>query len=443
MSDLLSIAASGVRAYQTALTTVSENIAGVGVEGYSRRTVSLAEVASTGRTSGTNGVGVRVAGISRATDEPGQVGARSATSDLSKTRSSIQWLDKIESSLTGDRLSERVTSFFASARALTAEPGSPALRAGMVGAATSAAIAFSATGRAIDRSTAELDEGAARAAGDLSALGATMVKVNMGLGQVRPGSSAAAELTDQRDRLLRQMSELTDVSASFDSLGRVTVQAGGRTGPTLVSADKAGVVSYERSGGAVSLSVKFAGVESALTPTGGALAGVVDGAQRLDSARTSLNAMAADFATAVNTTQTAGEDLNGAPGEPIFAIGDPATELEVVMEDPAGIAAASPLGGSRDGSNLDRLEAARVAGGFEKAATEMVTENAAVLQQRNTVAEAQTAIREGAITSLSTRTGVDLDNEAVELMRFQQAYQASSRVIQVARDTFQSILEVR
>ena len=39
--------------------------------------------------------------------------------------------------------------------------------------------------------------------------------------------------------------------------------------------------------------------------------------------------------------------------------------------------------------------------------------------------------------------GVNLDNEAVDLMRFQQAYSASSRVIQVARDTFQSILEIR
>jgi flagellar hook-associated protein 1 FlgK len=36
-----------------------------------------------------------------------------------------------------------------------------------------------------------------------------------------------------------------------------------------------------------------------------------------------------------------------------------------------------------------------------------------------------------------------MDSEAVELMRFQQAYSASSRVIQVARDTLQTILDIR
>ena len=39
-------------------------------------------------------------------------------------------------------------------------------------------------------------------------------------------------------------------------------------------------------------------------------------------------------------------------------------------------------------------------------------------------------------------SGVNLDNEAVDLLRFQQAYQASSRVIQVARETFQSIIGI-
>ncbi len=38
-------------------------------------------------------------------------------------------------------------------------------------------------------------------------------------------------------------------------------------------------------------------------------------------------------------------------------------------------------------------------------------------------------------------SGVDLDEEAANLVRFQQAYQASSKVIQVAQETFQSILD--
>lgn len=40
-------------------------------------------------------------------------------------------------------------------------------------------------------------------------------------------------------------------------------------------------------------------------------------------------------------------------------------------------------------------------------------------------------------------SGVNLDEEAANLIRFQQAYQASSRVIQVAQDMFKNLLELR
>ena len=39
-------------------------------------------------------------------------------------------------------------------------------------------------------------------------------------------------------------------------------------------------------------------------------------------------------------------------------------------------------------------------------------------------------------------SGVDLDEEAANLVRFQQAYQASARIIGVADDLFNSLLNV-
>ena len=43
MADLLSIASSGVNVYQRALATVSNNIANLGTEGYSRQTTEIAQ----------------------------------------------------------------------------------------------------------------------------------------------------------------------------------------------------------------------------------------------------------------------------------------------------------------------------------------------------------------------------------------------------------------
>ena len=73
MSNLLAIGSTGVRAYQTALTTVSENIANAGAAGYSRRTATVGEIVSSASANATmsgqlSGYGVRVTGIDRQTD---------------------------------------------------------------------------------------------------------------------------------------------------------------------------------------------------------------------------------------------------------------------------------------------------------------------------------------------------------------------------------------
>ena len=69
--------------------------------------------------------------------------------------------------------------------------------------------------------------------------------------------------------------------------------------------------------------------------------------------------------------------------------------------------------------------------------------NATTLASRKQVADAQSAIRDGAVAARDAISGVNLDSEAVDLLRFQQAYSASSRIIQVARDTLQTILDIR
>ena len=50
--------------------------------------------------------------------------------------------------------------------------------------------------------------------------------------------------------------------------------------------------------------------------------------------------------------------------------------------------------------------------------------------------------RDGAFAARSEMSGVDLDQEAADLLRFQQAYAGSARVIQTARETLETILNV-
>ncbi|WP_404336106.1 flagellar hook-associated protein FlgK [Sphingomonas sp. MMS12-HWE2-04] len=445
MSDLLSIAASGLRAYQTALTTTSENIANAGTTGYVRRTATVREIAavSTMNNGTLNGMGVTVSGVSRAGDELRSAAVRSAGADLAKTETGATWLQRIEDSMTGNKLGDRITAFFNSAKAVAADPSSLAPRAAMLEAAASVAAAFAATGTSLRAASTDLDATATTAVAQLNTLSAALAKVNNGLGRVSPGTSNAAALLDQRDQLLEQMSALTDVSVSYDALGRVGVKGGNDNGPVLVEGKASYPVSYARNDqGAVSFAVH--GAETlALSPAGGALAGIGEGAQRIADAIAQVDGIAKNFAEGVNAVQAGGADLDGNAGAPLFAIGDPASQLSVALPDARGIAAAAAGGGTRDNSNLTALEALRGTGKFETGITDFTAANANALSSRQAVAEAQTAIRDAAVASRDAVSGVNIDEEAVDLMRFQQAYMASSRVIQTARDTLQAILEIR
>ncbi len=448
MSDLLGIGASGVKAYQSALTTVSENIANASTPGYARRATDLREIApangiNTGSTVA-SGQGVLVAGVTRSADALKAADVRNASADLARSETGIAWLDRIETVLTGNRLGDRLTGFFNAARTVAADPTATVPRSAMLEQATAVAGSFTATGKALDNLDADLDTTADTAVTTLNSLGSALAKVNDGLARARAASSGAAQLADQRDAILDQMSAISDVSVTTDAAGRATVKLANAGGPTLVEGNQANSVTFARgSDGTVSFALHTPQAVSTFTPGAGALAGVVDGAARIADARIKLYAIATSFTDGVNAVQAQGRDLNGNAGAAMFATGTAPTDISLSLTDPNGIAAAAVGGGPRDNANLANLDTLRNHGAFEADTTALVSGNAATLAGRKQVADAQSAIRDGAIAARDAVSGVNLDSEAVDLLRFQQAYSASSRVIQVARDTLQSILDIR
>ncbi|NOU02756.1 MAG: flagellar hook-associated protein FlgK, partial [Novosphingobium sp.] len=60
-----------------------------------------------------------------------------------------------------------------------------------------------------------------------------------------------------------------------------------------------------------------------------------------------------------------------------------------------------------------------------------------------TTSAALSTIANAAQVSLDSQAGVDLDEEAVNLVRYQQAFQASGKAIQVASTLFDTLLALR
>jgi len=52
-------------------------------------------------------------------------------------------------------------------------------------------------------------------------------------------------------------------------------------------------------------------------------------------------------------------------------------------------------------------------------------------------------VHEQAVASRDAVSGVSLDQEAADLVRFQQAYQASAQILQASNKLFDSILAIR
>jgi flagellar hook-associated protein 1 FlgK len=126
---------------------------------------------------------------------------------------------------------------------------------------------------------------------------------------------------------------------------------------------------------------------------------------------------------------------------------DAVDQLQVNLSDPATLAAAASGNPEGDNSNALALAALQnqntMNGGsssFMDAYGEMVTDIGIKTHQARVNGDAQKALLNQAIEMRESISGVNLDEEAANLLKFQQAYQASAQVITIANSVFQSLI---
>jgi flagellar hook-associated protein FlgK len=74
---------------------------------------------------------------------------------------------------------------------------------------------------------------------------------------------------------------------------------------------------------------------------------------------------------------------------------------------------------------------------------DQVNELGNIARQATIAKSALTVVHDQAVKSRDELSGVSLDKEAADLIRYQQAYQAAAKVLQVASQLFDSVLQVR
>lgn len=440
-SDLLSIATSGARAARAALDVTAQNIANASSDGYVRRSVRMEEVSAAGgqgRIGDISLSGARVSGIHRNADMFRQAEVRRTGSDLSRADAELAGLQNIESAIEQSGLYDSIVEFEAALQQLASDPTDSSLRAAVLAGADTLANKFNIAVDSLDAAGEGLRFNASAATEEANVLGQELARVNLRLSRAGEGSSDRATLLDQRDALLERMSGVIDISTSFAPDGAVTVTTGGAT--LVDGGSHAQIAMATAADGTISFEVGGVPVE----PKGGALAGAALALESAADVRGRLDTLADGIASAVNGVQAQGVALDGTPGQPIFG-GSGAAGIKVVMTGSGGIATA-PAGapaGSNDGSNLAALRQALENGGVANAANGLLFDVSSAVAGKTVTRDALDAIASSARISLEQQAGVDLDTEAANLMRFQQAFQASGRAMQVATELFDTLLQLR
>ncbi len=112
----------------------------------------------------------------------------------------------------------------------------------------------------------------------------------------------------------------------------------------------------------------------------------------------------------------------------------------------AGAASGNALGDNSNALALAALQAQKVLGGntesFQSAYAKLVSEVGIGTREAKVNANAQRALLDRAVESQQAVSGVNLDEEAANLLKFQQAYQAAAQVIRISDDIFQTLISV-
>ncbi len=228
MSDLLSIGSSGVSAYQRALATVSNNIANVSTDGYTRQDISLTSNQPQQLGNSYLGTGARFDAVQRQYDAFVESNLRNSNSDLESQKPLLSYVNRLIDVM-GDEsigLTTAMNLFFESSRDLASDPASVVSRSTFLRDAEGLAARFQQLAGQFDLLDQETRQSVETDVGQINSLTQQLAQLNKQMSKHSSAASQPSELLDQRDLLLRELSGLIAVKTRFETNGSVLVSVG-------------------------------------------------------------------------------------------------------------------------------------------------------------------------------------------------------------------------
>ena len=464
LNSALQIGSSAASAYQTAINVTSENISNVNTPGYSRQTAVLETAPQSANSGGLfSGNGVSVVSIQRSYDAVLQkelVNAQTSQGYDTTQSTALQTIQPAFNEVSTDGLGAAIDSFFNSWQDLTSDPTSTAERQGVLTSAQNLVDNFNSVSTNLSSAITSQNTSLVTLTGNINQNLTSIAQLNSQIKVIGASGGNTNELKDQRDQAIQNLSQQIGVTYTENSDGTTDVNYADN-GAALVTGSKAGSFSLtpvppSSSNYTVNLT-PVGGAIGVVSPTSGTLGATLNLRDTvIPGYQSQVDALASKIATAVDNLQTSGSDLTGTPGIALFNPAPPATATGATIavnplfttSNIAAAAKGSPSG-SADSSNALTIadlanDTTTMPGGqtFSNYYNSLVAQvGQDVKTSGNKVTQDQTYSNQLS-TLQQSNSGVSLDEELVNLTKYQQSYQASAKVISTVTSMMDCVLNL-
>lgn len=440
--SMLNNALSGLQASQYALNVVSQNVANMNTDGYSRQQAIMA-ARTTSSFSGADG-GVDVTAVQRISDSYVNAALWRAQSDNGYDNERATLFDQVSSVLGSDSLNinNSLDDFYAALNAASESPADIAIRQEVIAAAGSLSEQFQQITGQLQVQTSQADDAAQATVTNINTAAANIARLNEKIVTIQAKGGDTAALADQRDNEVLSLSQYVSVATQPQHDGSYTVTLD--NGQPLVMGHQSGTMALTDN----QLTVAFGNELFQAHDVGGSLGANRDYLNNeLADYQQQLDQLAGDIGEQINSQLQNGFDLNGEAGQALFVFDStaPASTLSVNPDlgaeqlaftgsDDNGL----PAGGTGNNDNL--LQMLDMGDDFYNDYSHLISGVAVSSGQAQTQATASATMLDNATARRDSISGVNQDEEAASLMSYSQSYQANAQVISTADRLFNTLL---
>ncbi|NOZ87044.1 MAG: flagellar hook-associated protein FlgK [Deltaproteobacteria bacterium] len=456
---LLDVGRSALLAEQLGTMVTSHNIANVNTDGYTRRNLVLSPGDPVEIRGKLIGSGVKEESIRSQRSKLIEQELLKNRADLGKDSARTSMLPYLESAIApqeGGGIEDGLSNFFAAWQDLSAQPQSTAARGQVLTSGKVLASRISNVFNELADQRRAISKDVESLAGEINDLTAQIARLNPEVEKAKLSTGDPGDIRDQRDRLLNDLAGKIEIKTFEDDNGVVEVYTAG--GRALVTQNHSAVMTVTPSasdpyGATIELAMDN-GKKHDITDSlgGGEMAGLMSASTDISVYMDRLDDFAFQLTNRVNTIHSAGYGLDGTGGRNFFrAPPDPL--------NPGGAASAMSISPDVDGQTDN------VAAATDPSSLPGDNRNALAMGALNDIetgefsqivgdigltisdAESDETFHQGTFDQTKafrdSISGVSLEEEMVNMIKYQQAFAAAAKVIQTADELFDSLLSMK